>query len=239
MLEDVVRKDYRIFDKNENIGNALGYLYEEKHFPIIADNKKPWGILYESKFIKRKPLLNEKIENFSTPVPKIDATYSFSKAKAKMKESRKTYAIVMFEKKLMGYIKGIDVLYENRMKKAGDIARYVELLSPNDTVSNALKYMQKNKMAFIPVVENEKFIGILHVRDIIGLEITGEKYRGYHTEKINTMKLPISGFMERGIRTVGVEDTENIIKIVDKQGFAVVVEKNKYYGVIEQMELMG
>ena len=238
MLTDVVRKDYRIFDKNEEIGKALGYLYEEKHFPIITDNKKPWGILDEHKFIKRKISLSEKIKNFATLVPKIDTTYSFNKARAVMLEKKKTYAIVTYKNEMLGYIKGIDLLYEESIKKAGEMARYIKPVTIDDTISNALKLMKKIKMPFIPVVENEKFVGVFHIRDIIGFEIYGEKYRGYHSDKGNIMKEPVSGLMERGIRTVDADEDENIIKIVDKQGFVIVVKKDKYYGVIGQIELM-
>ena len=58
MIRDVLRENFKLIDKNEEISNIFGYLYEDRFFPIIMDGKKPWGIVDIRLLLKRKLSIN-------------------------------------------------------------------------------------------------------------------------------------------------------------------------------------
>ena len=102
MIRDVLRENFKLIDKNEEISNIFGYLYEDRFFPIIMDGKKPWGIVDIRLLLKRKLSINEKIKDFVVGLPKIDASYSIKKAKQIMLKSGQPYLLVTYEGELIG-----------------------------------------------------------------------------------------------------------------------------------------
>lgn len=54
MIKNLLREDFKLVDKNDDIGKILGYLYEGGSLPIVMDGKKPWGIVDARKLLRRK-----------------------------------------------------------------------------------------------------------------------------------------------------------------------------------------
>ena len=238
MIQEMVRSNFKLIDKNEEISSIFGYLYEGRFFPIIMDGKKPWGIVDVRQLLKRKLSPNEKIKDFVVGLPKIDASYSITKAKQIMEKSGQPYLLVTYEGELIGYITALDIAMALGNKKAGDIMRRIEPIGEDDTVANAISNMRKQNTAVIPVTNGEEFIGVVRARDLIKIETTHDKKTDYHPEKTSPLDMQIKGIVERGVRVVKPEARKELVKIVDKQGFVVVCEGGNYRGIIELMDLI-
>jgi len=235
-----MRKDFKNIDKNEEITSIFGYFYGEGCFPIVMDGKKPWGVVDERKLIKSKLSGKEKLKDFVVGVPKIDATYSISKSKEKMKKSGAEIMIVTSGKNVIGYITVVDIA-----KKLGIKARAREMMEEkngieeNMEIGEAINIMRRRGERILPVVGKEIFLGVIGVKNILKLITTHEKITDYHQEKISLLSAPVKGFMESGIITSRPSDEgRKIIKIMEKQGFAVVCKNRKYMGMIEPSDLL-
>ncbi len=238
MIKSMVRKDFKKLDKNDEISKIFGYIYGEGSLPIIMDGKKPWGIIDERRLLKRKLSSNEKIKDFVVGVPKLDASYSIEKAREKMIDCGQPFIIVTYGGGLAGYITAVDISIKIGVKKAGDMMRAVEPLNENDSMATAINRLKQLNEGVIPVARDDKFVGVIRIRDVLRVETTHEKIRGYHSEKTSPLDAPVKGFMETGIRCVSPKAREEVIKIVDKQGFAIVCKNEKYMGIINMIDLV-
>ncbi len=239
MLGDIVRKDFKEIDKNEEVSKIFGYLYEEKDFPIIMDGKKPWGIIDERRLIKTKLSGREKVKGFVVGVPKLDASYSIRKAKEKMVKSGVDVIIVTSNKELLGYVTALDIAKKIGIDKNAEmLMRYVDGVGEDDEIGEVINLMKKRNERFLPVLDGNKFLGIVCVRDILKVITTHEKITDYHQEKTSLLEAPIKGFMERGVKVCSPYEKEELIDIMEEQGFAVVCKNNEYMGIIEPLDLL-
>jgi len=238
MIKNLLRYDFKTVDKNDEIGKVLGYFYEGGDFPIVMDGKKPWGIVDARRLLRRKLSINEKVEHFTVGVPTIDASYSIQKARQVMLKSGQPFLLVTYEGKLLGYITAIDVATQLGNRAAGDIMRYVEPINENATVANAISTLRRNNTFVLPVTSGSRFIGVIRVRDVIRIETTHDKKTDYHPEKTSPLDMQIKGIVETDIRVVEPSAKEEIVKIVDKQGFAIVCKGEEYKGLIELIDLI-
>ncbi|RLF47542.1 MAG: hypothetical protein DRN29_02235 [Thermoplasmata archaeon] len=240
MLENIVRRNFREIDKNEEISKIFGYLYGETDFPIIMDGKRPWGIIDERKLIKSKLSGKEKIKDFVVGVPKLDATYSIAKAKNKMIKSGVDKIIVTKEKELLGYVTALDIAKEIGLKgNAESLMREIDAIEEDFEIGETINLMKKQNEKILPVVSNKKFCGVISVKNILKVITTHEKITDYHQEKTSLLAAPVKGYMESGVRTCNPkDDAKKIIEIMEEQGFVIVCKNRNYLGIIEPMDLL-
>jgi len=237
MLAPLVRKNFKLIDKNEGISRIFGYLYEDRFFPVITDGKKPWGIVDVRHLLKRKLSINEKIKDFVVGIPKVDASCSIRKARGVMLKSGQPYLFVNYEGEFIGYITAIDIAISTGNKKARKIMRKIKPCGENESVASVISKMRKSGSSVLPVVENDRFIGVVRARDLIKIATTHQKRMDYHPEKTTPLEMPVKGIIDRSVRTVTPESDE-LVKIVDKQGFAIACDDEKYVGLIELIDLI-
>ncbi|HEC77306.1 MAG TPA: CBS domain-containing protein [Thermoplasmatales archaeon] len=240
MLEGIVRKNFREFDKNDKISKIFGYLYEGGDFPIIMDDKKAWGIIDNRRLLKSKLSGKERIKDFVVGVPKVDATYSIEKVISKMKKSGVDTIIVTHNKDLIGYLTSLDIAKKVGIKKnAESLMRFVEPVNGNDEIGDVFNLMKKRGEDILPVLSGENFSGIIGIKNILKLLTTHNKITDYHQEKISLMASRVRGFMEYGIKTCNPEDgRDKIIEIMEEQKFVIVCKNRKYMGVIKMVDLL-
>ncbi len=238
MLKEIVRKDFKTVDKNDEISKIFGYLYGEADFPIVMDGKKPWGIIDERRLIKSKLSGKEKIKRFVVGVPKIDASYSIRKVKDIMAKSGIDTIIVTSNKELLGYVTVIDVFKRIGIDKdAETLMKYVDGVNENQRVGDVINLMRKEKI--VPVLEGKKFLGVIGIKNVLKIITTHEKITDYHQEKTSLLEAPVKGFMERGIKICKPWDKgEEILKIMEKQGYVIVCKDNEYMGMIQPVDLL-
>ena len=188
--------------------------------------------------MKRKLSTNERLEDFVVGLPKIDASYSIRKAKQVMLKSGQPYLLVTYEGELIGYITALDIAMNLGYKRAGDIMKKISPLKEDDRVSTAISELRKQNVTVIPVVDGKKLAGVVRARDLIKIETTHDKKTDYHPEKTSPLDMQVKGLMERGIRIVEPDAKEELVKIIDKQGFAIVCEGGEYKGLIELFDLL-
>lgn len=239
MIGEIVRKDFKLIDKKDEISKIFGYFYGESDFPIVMDGKKPWGIVDDRQLIKTKLAGNEKIKDFVVGVPKLDATYSLEKAKQRMVKSGVDTIIVTSEKEVVGYLTAIDIAKKYEIEKNAELMmRYVEGIDENEEMGEAINLMRSQNARLLPVLSKNKFAGIIRIKNILRLITTHEKTTDYHQEKTTLLEAPIKGYIEEAITCHPKDSAKEVIDIMEKQGFVVVCKNREYLGIIEPIDLL-
>ncbi|MEM2935081.1 MAG: CBS domain-containing protein [Candidatus Thermoplasmatota archaeon] len=239
MIKEIVRKDFKLIDENEEIRKIFGYTYREAEFPIITRNKKAIGMVDERNLIKSKILGNEKIKNFVVGIPKIDGTYSLQKAKSIMANSGVDKLIVTSEKEVIGYVRLIDILKITGIKKtAKELMKYVQPVEERNKVSEVINIMRNSNRKFVPVLYEKKFSGLIGIREILPIISTKEKVKDYHPEKTSLLETSLTGLVREVPICRENEAGEEIIKIIEESEIVAVCGGKEYLGLIEEIDLL-
>jgi len=108
----------------------------------------------------------------------------------------------------------------------GDAQKHLYTIEPEATVQAAITMMSSEKISAIPVVENEKLVGIISERDYV---------RKIASQKIPAWSVMIHEIMTKDVITVSCSDpikrcmklmTENRIRHLP------VIEENKLVGIL-------
>ncbi len=239
MIKEIVRRDFRLIDENDEIRKIFGYIYKEAKFPIITINKKPIGIVDERNLIKSRILGNEKIKNFVIGVPKIDGTYSIQKAKSVMAASGVDRLIVTSEKEIIGYVRLIDILKKIGLQKtAKEIMKFIPPLDERNKVGEVINIMRNSNRKFIPVLFDKKFSGAIGIREVLPLISTKEKVKDYHPEKTSLLETSLVGLVREIPICNEDEKGDEIIKLIEEREVVAVCRGNEYLGLIEEIDLL-
>jgi CBS domain-containing protein len=239
MIKEIVRKDFRLIEENEDIRKIFGYIYREAEFPIVTKDKKAIGIIDERNLMKSKIMGNERIKNFVVGVPKIDATYSAQKAKSVMVNSGVDKLIVTSEKEIIGYVRLIDILKITGIEKtAKELMKYVQPVEERNKVGEIINIMRNSNRKFIPVLSEKKFSGVIGIREILPIISTKEKAKDYHPEKTSLLETSLTGLV-REVPICGENEAgEEIIKIMEESEVVAVCRGKEYLGLIEEIDLL-
>ncbi|MBC7129057.1 MAG: CBS domain-containing protein [Thermoplasmatales archaeon] len=239
MIKEIVRKDFKLIEENEDIRKIFGYIYREGEFPIVTKDKKAIGIIDERNLIKSKIMGNERIKNFVVGVPKIDATYSAQKAKSVMVNSGVDKLIVTSEKEIIGYVRLIDILKITGIgKTAKELMKYVQPVEERNKVGEIINIMRNSNRKFIPVLSEKKFSGVIGIREILPIISTKEKAKDYHPEKTSLLETSLTGLV-REVPICGENEAgEEIIKIMEESEVVAVCRGKEYLGLIEEIDLL-
>ncbi len=108
-----------------------------------------------------------------------------------------------------------------QVKIASVDIKYVEPISLKSSISEVINVIERNNLVAVPVVENSKFLGIIHLRDIIKVNRAGSS--------VDIKQLI------RPCRFITKESTlDEALRIMAENDidFAPVIEDNKYIGVV-------
>jgi len=141
------------------------------------------------------------------------------------------------EETLTGWTKPPSDTEKSKLENAERMVR--EAINEDDCIGDAINMMKRQNEKVLPVLSNNKFSGIIGIRNIISLISTHEKITNYHQEKTSLLDAPVKGFMERGIKTCSPKDgIKDIVEILDEQEFAIVCKNREYLGIIEPIDLL-
>ncbi|MEM1514137.1 MAG: CBS domain-containing protein [Candidatus Thermoplasmatota archaeon] len=239
MIKEIVRKDFKLIDENEEIRKIFGYIYREAEFPIITRNKKAIGIVDERSLIKSKIMGNEKIKNFIAGIPKVDGTYSLEKVKSIMVNSGVDKLVVTSEKEIIGYVRLIDIIKITGIKKtAKELMKFVQPVDERNKVGEVINIMKNSNRKFIPVLYEKKFSGVIGIREILPIISTKEKVKDYHPEKTSLLEASLTGLV-REVPICGENEAgEEIIKIIEESEVVAVCDGKEYLGLIEEIDFL-
>ncbi len=115
--------------------------------------------------------------------------------------------------------------YEN-----GDVV----VIGPDDTLDTAFKRMKGADISQLPVIEDGRLVGIVDESDIVHVMHTDEITREARFKK------PVGTVMTRDLDTVQVgEPLEALIPLFDRDRVAIVLDGEKFVGLITRSDLIN
>ncbi|MCA0368142.1 MAG: CBS domain-containing protein [Proteobacteria bacterium] len=118
----------------------------------------------------------------------------------------------------------------NRKYEKGDVI----VAGPGDTLDTAFKRMKGADVSQLPIIEDGRLVGILDESDLIQVMNTDEITRQERFAK------PVSSAMTRDLDTVQVnEPLDALIPVFDRDRVAIVLDGEKFVGLITRTDLIN
>lgn len=103
-------------------------------------------------------------------------------------------------------------------------------IAPSDTLNTAYQRMKLYDVSQLPVLENERIVGILDESDLL-LAVFGNESR---------FRDPVSTAMSKGLETIEVSSPlGDLVGLFDRGLVAVVVENHRFLGLITRIDLIN
>jgi cystathionine beta-synthase len=110
----------------------------------------------------------------------------------------------------------------------------VVVIGPDDTLDTAFKRMKGADVSQLPVIQDGRLMGILDESDIVHVMNTDEITRE------DRFKKPVGSVMTRDLDTVQVgESLEALIPLFDRDRVAIVLDGEKFVGLITRTDLIN
>jgi cystathionine beta-synthase len=102
-------------------------------------------------------------------------------------------------------------------------------IKPGETLQAAYRKMKMYDVSQLPVMEDNKLLGLLNETDILLAVMTGKK----------DFALPVSDAMAKNLVTIDVKQpVDDLVPIFDKSMIAIVVDKGEFLGLITPIDLL-
>ncbi len=173
------------------------------------------------------------IDDFSTPVPVLDENTEPMDALSFLIDSGLNYVPVAKGKKIIGVV-DLLTLFKDSWKKLNTKSKLnmKKLMLKNvyvknsDKLSKVINIMRKNKVYIVPVLEDDKFLGVCKLHEVLKAMLIskvskkekGSKTRGSTKRATNTSErtrgisnLPVSNFITEG-QFITNYDTTSVVK---------------------------
>ena len=118
----------------------------------------------------------------------------------------------------------------SRKYEKGDVV----VAGPDDTLDTAFKRMRGADVSQLPIIQDGRLVGILDESDIVHVMNTDEITRQ------ERFKMPVGSVMTRDLDTVQVgESLDALIPLFDRDRVAIVLEGEKFVGLITRTDLIN
>lgn len=250
-INDIIEAEYPHIEGDKPLSQALSLLKDHDGI-IILNNGNYDGVLQKRDLSKAKISLETKIKTLLKHVAKLSSDETLETTAGLMLESD-SYVLPIFQKdRLVGMISAENLLRKAAKNDFGDesIDRFmtttVRTIHPDEPVSKAMKIFDEEDISRLPVLKNDRIIGIITIDDILtkithpehrqggsGQYEDSSKFGTYMADKSEYLDLPVHGIMSETVDIMSSD--ENVRSIVES-----MFQKN-YRGIIigKQDELEG
>ncbi|MEM3398916.1 MAG: CBS domain-containing protein [Nitrososphaerota archaeon] len=252
-VEEYMRREAYFIDVEDTLSRVVGII-RETGIPIVivlGNSQNYLGVITDR--IILRSMLNidaVKAKNVVMKVPTVNVSDSIAKAARIMLENTvKGLPVSGHDDRIVGIITVDDIgraaekLYPS-LKIREIMTRDPITISADSTIGKALVLMRENGISRLPVVENNRLVGLVTIRDIIDKvlqpktratrgEVAGEKIRslGYKVSDIMT-KSVVQASPEEELSTVVKKMIKNDVSCL------VIVSHNRVSGIITWTDIL-
>lgn len=103
-------------------------------------------------------------------------------------------------------------------------------VTPGDTLSTAHKRMKNSDVSQLPVLENNRLVGILDESDLML----------YVQDDTSKYSRPVSSAMTNKVETIHPKESlSNVKAVLDKGHVAVIADNDKFYGLVTRIDVLN
>lgn len=249
ITEEILSGDFDIIENNETISHALS-LFEKNDVLIVMDGNEYKGVITRKDILRAKIPPEAKVKRFVRSAPKIKLNTSIEETARLMLESG-IFCLPVFEgNEIKGVVRDIDIIKRVVEKEFGDteiknfMTKNPVFVSPGDSIGKVLHIFKKHNISRLPVVEKEKVVGVITLRDLMEKVIHPEEKPGYGefiAEKKRYLKIPVKGIMTANpIIMPPNSKTREVVEemIKNRIGGMIVGEGGKLIGIVTIKDLL-
>ena len=253
-VEEHMRREVYFVNAEDPLSKVVG-IFRDTGLPIVIvlNNSKNYLGVVTDRIVLRSTLNieNVKAKNVLVKVPILNTSDSVPKAARLMLENTvKGLPVSDQSKQICGIITVDDIgraeekLYP-RLKIRDVMTRDPITITSDSTIGKALVLMRENGISRLPVIKNDKLVGLVTIRDIIDKvlqprtratrgEVAGEKIRslGYKVSDIMT-KSVIQSSPEDDLSTAIKKMIENNVSCL------IIVSHNRVSGILTWTDILG
>ncbi len=191
VVKELLNKSFKKANVNSSIVSVANLFFDDTDTVFIFDNNKYLGIVTE-KIIINNLKKDIKLKKLVIKTPKISIDDNINKVIRLMLESN-IYKLPVFDRdKLVGIVDIDTILNASRFE--GVLRDYIIpldiVVSPEQNINSVLNILRENNIDSLPVVDNEKVVGVITVHSIIEkihfIENKG-KYKGISNYVFNNL----------------------------------------------------
>ncbi|MCF8884566.1 MAG: CBS domain-containing protein [Nitrososphaerota archaeon] len=254
LIRDYMRYEIYFVDEDDPVSKCVG-IFRETGLPIVVvlDKRGRYlGVVVDRVVIRSTVNLESlKTRNAAIKAPIVKTSDTISKAARYMLENVvKGLPVSNEEGKLIGTISVEDVgrviaeKLKMNMKVKDVMTRDPITITTDTTIGKALVLMRENGISRLPVIKDNKLVGIVTIRDILEKVVqprTRATLGEVVGERIKSLSYPVSNIMTRKVVEASPEDTlENAVKkMIDNDISCLIVTHNRrVIGIITWTDIL-
>ncbi len=258
-IQELIVTDYPTIDENEPLSMAIPMMSETDGIVIMHDGTYK-GMLNTRDISRAKLSPETKAKTVMKNVAKLSANDALENTAGFMLESD-SYVLPVFEKrKLRGVVTAHDVLKKAVEQEFGEeqINKYITTpvinITPEDTVSKALKIFKEEDISTLPVCKNNALSGVLTMDAALAMFTHPEhrqggsgqyddvsKYGAAMADKKEYLDLPVKGIMSETVTMMAPDDKvkEIVTTMASRKVKAMLIgENDQVEGIVTKRDLL-
>ncbi len=247
-VEEIMTKNPIIVDPEDTLLDVLEKLKRKDSCFVFS--KKYYGGLTRFHILKRRiPLSTTKAKTIAVPTPKLSPEEEIKDLARKMIEADFYFLPVFKDERIVGEVSWTNLAEarKNILSKieVGDVmSRDVIFAYPNDSIGRVIGLMRKNKVSSIPIIEENKVVGIITSKEIVEKVLSPrdrQEFGEIRGEKILPLKTPCREIMDKVIPIVNLGNSLyyalTLMKEL-KKDVCLVTKKGKLVGIITRKDIL-
>lgn len=253
--EELMRLQYKWIDENESLGKALSCFDESCDLLLVKDNEQKYTGILTERMILRSGLdrAKTKVKNLKRFAPNIIRSTLVPYAAGLMVQNDVLHLPVFDEDKVVGIIDDMDMLTAVAIKDFGKqnvknfMSNDVHFIEHQEKISVALHSFRDYHIGRLPVVNNDKLIGMITLHDVVTKMIQpnerADLYGNVLRKKESLWDLPVESIMSNPVITSSDSASiQDVIHKMDKfqvSGIPVLDQTNMLVGIVTKKDILG
>lgn len=247
-----IKKDFKTINEDEEISKLISQFDKNiTSFIVLDKNNNYSGVLQQKDVMRSATLLGKvKVKSLKTNAPKVSQDVSINECARLMIENDIMTLPVIKDNKIIGVIEYTYIL-KSLPKDIMDseIKEYMSInmitADPKQKISQAISTMKDNQISRLPIIENNKLVGLITIHDIVSNSFFPKKRQnlGYiMNEKRSILDLPIKNLMVS--RVITDFESAKVDAIVDKfienriNSVVIIDNSHKLKGIVTRKDLL-
>ena len=252
--DELMTQQYKWIDERESLGKALSSFNESCDVLLVQDEKQQYSGILTERMILRSGLdrAKTKVKALKRHTPKISSTTLLPEIAGLMVQNDLLHLPVFQDNKVVGIIDDLSILTSVVTKDFGKqnvrdfMSNNVHTITPQEKIAVCLHNFRDFHIGRLPVVENEKVIGMITLHDVVTRVIQPHQRTQPEDilhEKIPLWDLPVEGIMSEPVITSQVN--MSIMDVINKMvkfrvsGVPILDEADRLVGIVTKKDILG
>jgi CBS domain-containing protein/ribosome-associated translation inhibitor RaiA len=238
---------------NNKLSDIVGKMKESKQWVVpILKNDKLVAVFSYKDLLGKRVNLETRIINLGKPIttlhknaeiPKIVAKFYVTKARAlPVVDDNKKFLGLITRESLLSYLKSNNLIPDKRAREVMNSPPIS--IEAEDSVARARWIMIRDNISRLPVMDNNKLVGIVATKDIVDrlYSASGRKKTSILREEERLMAMPVKDIMTYPVITVsGTDNTLKVTNLLLKNNIsgAPVLEGDNIVGIVSSIDIIS